>query len=127
MSQTKVAGVRPMPESDGSHFIDLADGSAALVPVHMVPVLIEALQGGLARRVFAQSQQLEEPTDATLALPQFHVRDVRAATLGHSTNLACLSENGWKVLLVSDDAVLHQMKGRIDQILLERSTSLRAN
>ena len=127
MPQIEVSGVRPMPESDGSHFIDLADDSVALVPVHMVPALIEALQGGLTRRVFAQSQQLVQPTDATLALPQFHVTDVRAATLGRATNLACLSENGWIVLLVSDDAVLHQMKEKIDQILIERSSPARAN
>jgi hypothetical protein len=127
MSQIEVSGVREAPEDDGSHFVELADGSAALVPASMVPNLIEALQGGLARRVFAQSQQLEQPTDATLALREFHVTDARAATLGRSTNLACnLSEYGW-VVLVSEDAILHQMKEKIDQILVERSSSARTN
>jgi hypothetical protein len=91
------------------------------------PAVIEALQWGLAQRVFAQSQQFAQPTEAGLALQEFQLVDVRVATRGRSISLACnLGEYGWVSLLGEDD-VLHEMKDRIDQILLQRSASPRTN
>jgi len=127
MSQIEVSGIRSAPEDDGNHVVELADGSVAIIPAHQIPALIQALQGGLAQRVFAQSQQFAQPTDAGLALQEFQLVDVRVATRGRSISLACnLSEYGW-VSLLSEDEVLRDMKDRIDQILLQRSASPRTN
>ena len=47
--------------------------------------------------------------------------------MGRSTNLACnLSEYGW-VVLPSEDAVLRQMKAKIDEVLMQRSAIARSN
>jgi hypothetical protein len=121
MTQVKVSGVRPTAEDDGSHVVELADGSVAVIPADQVPALVQALQWGLARRVFAQSQQFANPTESTLALPELHLMDAQVAAVGRSTNLVCnLSECGW-VSFLSEDAVLRQMKDKIDQVLLQRS------
>jgi hypothetical protein len=127
VSQIEVSGVRLKPEDDGSHGVELADGSVAVIPEHQIPAVIKALQGGLAQRIFAQSQQFSQPTDAGLALQEFQLVDVRVATRGRTTSLACnLSEYGW-VSLLSEDEVLRDMRDRIDQILLQRSASPRTN
>ena len=127
MTQVTVSGVRPMPEDDGSHVVELANGSAAVIPADQIPALVQALQWGLAQRVFAQSQQFEHPTDSTLALREFHLTDARVATRGRSISLACnLSEYGW-VSFLSEDLVLRQMKERIDQVLMHRTASSRTN
>jgi hypothetical protein len=65
MTQVKVTGVRPTPEADGSHGLELADGSVAIIPAGLIPAVVQVLQWGLAQRVFAQSQQFALPTDAT--------------------------------------------------------------
>jgi hypothetical protein len=57
MTQVKVSGVRPAAEHDGSHGVELADGSVAIIPADQIPAVVQALQWGLAQRVFAQSQQ----------------------------------------------------------------------
>jgi hypothetical protein len=127
MTQVKVSGIRSTAEDDGSHVIELADGSIAVVPADQIPAVVQALQWGLVQRVFAQSQQFGHPTESTLALREFHLTDARVATLGRSTNLACnLSEYGW-VAFLSEDAVLRQMKERIDQVLMQRSASSHTN
>jgi hypothetical protein len=127
MSQIEVSGVRSKPEDDGSHIVELADGSVAIIPADQIPAIVQALQWGLAQRVFAQSQQFAHPTESTLALREFNLTDVRVATRGRSTSLACkLSEYGW-VSFLSEDAVLREMKDRIDQVLLQRSASSRTN
>jgi hypothetical protein len=127
MVQVKVSGVRPTAEDDGSHAVELADGSVVIIPADQIPAIVQALQWGLAQRVFAQSQQFDQPTDSTLALREFHLTDARVATQGRSTNLACnLSEYGW-VAFLSEDAVLRQMKERIDQVLRDRSASSHTN
>jgi hypothetical protein len=123
MTQIRVSGIRSAAEPDGSHVIELADGSEAVIPAAQVPAVVQALQWGLAQRVFAQSQQFAAPTESTLALREFHLTDARVATLGRSTNLACnLSEYGW-VAFLSEEAVLLQMKEKIDEILVHRSAS----
>jgi hypothetical protein len=77
--------------------------------------------------VFAQSQQFANPTESTLALPELHLMDARVAAFGRSTNLVCnLSECGW-VAFLSEDAVLRQMKDKIDEILIQRSASSHSN
>jgi hypothetical protein len=127
MTQVKVSGVRSSREADDSHVIELSDGSEAVIPAAQVPVVVQALQWGLAQRVFAQSQQFSNPTESSLALREFHLTDARVAALGRSTNLACnLSEYGW-VAFLSEDAVLRRMKDTIDEILMERSASSRTN
>jgi hypothetical protein len=127
MTQVKVSGVRPTAEDDGSHALDLADGSVAIIPANQIPAIIQALQWGLAQRVFAQSQQFEHPTESTLALREFHLTDARVAAVGRSTNLVCnLSEFGW-VSFLSEDAVLRQMKNKIDEILIQRSAPSHSN
>lgn len=127
MTKVKVSGVRPTPEDDGSHGVELADGSVAIIPADQIPDIVQALQLGLAQRVFAQSQQFAHPTESTLALPEFQLTDARVATRGRSISLACnLTEYGW-VSFQSEDDVLRQMKDKIDQILMERSAPLRAN
>ena len=127
MSQIEISGVRSKPEDDGSHVVELSDGSVAIIPEHQIPAIVQALQWGLAQRVFAQSQQFAHPTESTLSLREFHLTDVRVATRGRSISLACnLSEYGW-VSLVSEDEVLRVMKDRIDQVLLQRSALSRTN
>jgi hypothetical protein len=127
VAQIEVSSVRSKPEDNGSHGVELSDGSVAIIPEHQIPAVIKALQWGLAQRVFAQSQQFAQPTDAGLALQEFQLVDVRTATRGRSISLACnLSEYGW-VSLLSEDEVLRDMKDRIDQILLQRSASPRTN
>jgi hypothetical protein len=129
MTHVKVSGVRPTAEDDGSHRVELADGSVAIIiiPADQIPDVIQALQGGLARRVFAQSQAFAEPTEANLALREFHLTDIRTAVHGRSTNLACnLSEFGW-VVIAGEDEVLRQMKEKIDQVLMQRSASSHTN
>jgi hypothetical protein len=119
--------VRATPEDDGSHILELANGSIAAVPADQIPAVIQALQWGLAQRVFAQSKAFAEPTDANVAFREFHMTDVRTAARGRSTNLACnLSEFGWVVFL-GEDAVLRQLREKIDRVLMERSASSRAN
>jgi hypothetical protein len=127
MTQVKISGVRSAPEDDGSHILEPANGSVALIPADQVSAVVQALQWGLAQRVFAQSQQFEHPTDSDLALREFHLTDARVATRDRSTNLVCnLSEFGW-VSFVSEDTVLRQMKEKIDQVLIHLSTSSRTN
>ena len=127
MTELRVSGVRQTAEDDGSHVVELADGSVAIVPADQIPALIQALQGGLAQRVFAQSQQFAQPTEATLALREFHLTDARVASRARATNLACnLGEFGW-VIFVSEDAVLRQMQDRIGEVLVQRSASSRFN
>lgn len=127
MTQVKVSGVRPAPEDDGSHGVELSDGSVAIIPADQVPAVIQALQWGLAQRVFAQSQQFAHPTESTLALPEFRLTDARVAIRGRSISLACnLNEYGW-VSLLSEDAVLRQMKEKVDEVLMQRSASSRTN
>jgi hypothetical protein len=123
VAQIEVSGVRSKPGDDGSHGVELSDGSVAIIPAHQIPAIIAALQWGLAQRVFAQSQQFAQPTDAGLALQEFQLADVLVATRGRSISLACnLGEYGW-VSLLSEDEVLRDMKDRIN----ERSASPRTN
>jgi hypothetical protein len=123
MTQVKVSGIRPTAEDDGSHVLELADGSVAIIPADQIPAIVQALQWGLAQRVFAQSQQFTNPTESILALRELHLTDARVAALGRSTNLVCnLSECGW-VAFLGEDAVLRQMKERIDEVLKQRSAA----
>jgi hypothetical protein len=127
MTQVTISGARSKPEDDGSHIVELSNGSVAVIPADQISAVIQALQWGLAQRVFAQSQQFEHATDSNLALQEFHVTDARVATRDRSTNLVCnLSEYGW-VAFLSEDEVLRQMKEKIDQVLMDRSASSRTN
>jgi len=127
MTEVKVNRIRPSREADDSHVVELSDGSTAVIPAALVSLVVQTLQGGLTQRVFAQSQQFSRPTESNLALPEFHLRDARAATLGRMTNLACnLSELGW-VAFLSEDEALRQMKEAIEKVLIERSASSRTN
>jgi hypothetical protein len=126
MTQVKVSGVRPAAEGDGSHALELADGSVAIIPADQIPAVVQALQRGLVQSVFAQSRQFARAPD-TLALPELHLTDARVAAVDRSTNLVCnLSEYGW-VAFLSEDAVLRQMKEMIDEVLKRRSSPPRFN
>ncbi len=121
-----VVGVREQAEPNGSHVLALSDGEA-IIPAAQVVHVQRVLQVALANRVLTQARTLDVPTESTLAPIVLRLLQVRPATKGTETNLACnLLEIGWLVF-AADDEALRQLRDAAEQVLKDRAASRRLN
>ena len=81
-----VSRIRANAEADGSHALELSDGSTALIPRGQVQYFAKVLQHSAALQAFAQSQRPDIPAESPLAPKEFHPEDARSATIGRETN-----------------------------------------
>lgn len=104
-----IVGIKPEPEVDGSHMIQVADFGEepfeVMIHAFQLPDFVRTLQEGLVRRA------------VTTQLPEFEVASVALAHQGMRTALMVDSPQIGRIALHASAEVLQQLRSEIDRAL----------
>ena len=128
---TAIIDIRPHPEDDGSHVLQLVTDGGKHVDVTVnaadIQRILATLQVAHIKRVFAASQHLDQPMTESLSLVELSLTDSAVANRGQTSYLSMTCREVGTFVVGADGETFRHLRGKIDRLLKDRAVTRKIN